>query len=292
LNLNSYAKLNLYLEVIGRRRDNYHNIRTLFERIDLGDKISLKLRQDRKIRVICQGKFKVPSGSSNFAYRSAKLLQEKFSVKKGVDIKIKKSIPVASGLGGGSSNAAVVLIGLNKLWGLSLERKDLAGLAAKLGSDTAFFIYDCPFAIGEWRGEKISCLPALNKMRLWHLLIIPKMRVSTASIYAKWDKFRESFKLTRPRHNVKILLHGLKNADHGLIGKALFNSLQEVTFKTHPFLKQAQKELIKLGLEAILMSGSGPAIFAILRSRKEAKALFKRIKQKKKSWQIFIARTI
>lgn len=151
----SYAKLNLYLEVLKLRKDNYHSIKTIFERIDLCDKIILKTRRDKKIRVICASK-DVPRNRTNLAYRSAKLLQDKFKLDRGVDIKIIKRIPVGAGLGGGSSNAAFTLLGLNRLWKLRLGQKELARYARKIGSDVAFFIYDYHYALGvcRWYGTR------------------------------------------------------------------------------------------------------------------------------------------
>jgi len=124
LTLNSYAKLNLYLKVLNIRSDNYHNIKTLFERIDLSDRIILKPRQDKLIKIICSHP-DVPQDDSNLAYRSAKLLQEGLKINRGVEIKIIKRIPVGSGMAGGSSNAATVFLGLNKIWQLKLSREKL-----------------------------------------------------------------------------------------------------------------------------------------------------------------------
>src|SRR4030042_869033 len=122
LALDSYAKLNLYLAVRNIRQDNYHNIKTVFERIDLCDRIILKPRRDNKIKIICNHPL-VPKDNSNLCYRSARLLQDYSGIKSGLDIEIIKRIPVASGLGGGSSNASSVLLGLNKLWKLNLPRE-------------------------------------------------------------------------------------------------------------------------------------------------------------------------
>ncbi|MCX5710525.1 MAG: 4-(cytidine 5'-diphospho)-2-C-methyl-D-erythritol kinase [Candidatus Omnitrophica bacterium] len=200
--LKSYAKLNLFLQVFKRqRKDSYHNLITLFERIDLFDSITLKKRADSKIRVICSDR-NVPSGKSNLCFRAASLLQDTCGVDKGVDIIIKKRIPVGAGLGGGSSNAAATLLGLNKLWGLDLSLSRLVSLSGKIGSDVPFFIYNVPFALGTSRGDKIYPLGNMKKVRLWHLLVVPNIHVSTPLIYRKFDQFSG---LTRPVYNVKIL---------------------------------------------------------------------------------------
>ena len=366
LTLNSYAKLNLYLEVLHKRKDNYHNIKTVFERIGLADKIILKSRRDKKINITCaevsasrrytskrssirdaevsasrrytskrssirDNVASVPQDNSNLACRSAKLLQEAFNIDKGVDIKIIKRIPVGSGLGGGSSDAATVLVGLNKLWKLNLTRDKLARLAGKLGCDVPFFIYNIPFARGQARGEKIRPLNSLANVRLWHILVVPKIGVSTASIYKEWDaevsasrrytskrssirdaevsasrrytskrssirdKYSRAIKkerlgLTIPKYNVNILISALRKSNLSLLGNALFNSLGFVTARLYPQINAIKERLTQLGVKSILMSGSGPAVFGIVSSRKEALSLSRQLKSYKR-FRVFVTRT-
>ncbi|MDP3731786.1 MAG: 4-(cytidine 5'-diphospho)-2-C-methyl-D-erythritol kinase [Candidatus Omnitrophota bacterium] len=311
LTLNSYAKLNLYLEVLKKRKDKYHNLKTVFERIGLADKIILKSRRDKKINITCNVA-SVPQDNSNLAWRSAKLLQDSFNIDKGVDIKIIKRIPVGSGLGGGSSNAATVLAGLNKLWKLNITQSKLARLGEKLGCDVPFFIYNSPFAQGQARGDKIKPLKALANVRLWHILVVPKIGVSTASIYNKWDEYFKAFKLTphlwtysktikneynkgagltRPNYNVKILILALKKKNLSLIGDALFNSLEQVTARLYPQINAIKERLRQLGAKSILMSGSGPAVMAIVSSRKEALSLSRQLKTNSSFGEVFVIRT-
>ncbi|MDP2905080.1 MAG: 4-(cytidine 5'-diphospho)-2-C-methyl-D-erythritol kinase, partial [Candidatus Omnitrophota bacterium] len=160
--IKSYAKLNLYLAVLNKRKDNYHNIETLFERIDLHDTIALKKLPGKAIKIVCDHPA-VPADTSNLCYKSAKLLQKSLGVNYGVEIKITKRIPVAAGLGGGSSNAAYTLIGLNKLWRLGLSKDKLARLGRLIGADVPFFIMNTPFAIATGRGDKIKPLARINK---------------------------------------------------------------------------------------------------------------------------------
>lgn len=290
--LNSYAKLNLYLALRNKRADNYHNIKTIFERINLHDSITLTPRPDNKIKIICSSK-DVPKGPQNFAYLSAKLLQDKFKINKGVNIKIVKRIPVASGLGGGSSNAATVLLGLNSLWRLRLTRGELAELAAKIGSDVPFFIYDSRFAQGLGRGEKITPLGILRKICLWHILVVPRIKVATAAIYRGWDNVQKSRKagLTKSNYDVKIFCSFLGKADIQSIGRALFNDLEPISKNLYPEIQDVKQRLVSLGLEAVLMSGSGPAVFGIASSRRQAQALYRELKSKDRSWQVFLVRT-
>jgi len=288
LTLDSYAKLNLYLAVLGRRRDNYHNLNTVFERISLADRIVLSPRKDDKIKIVTDS-CDIPQGNTNLAFRAAYLLQETFGLDKGVDIKIHKRIPVGSGMGGGSSNAACVLQGLNKLWRLNLNPEKLAGLARKIGSDVPFFVYNYPFAQGLSRGDKVKPIRQLFRLRLWHILAIPKIKVFTPLIYKKWD---EHSGLTKSRQDVKILLSALRKKDSSLVSRLLFNDLEQITSGLYPEVKQVKKVFSQAGLQSVLMSGSGPAVFGILSSRKEAASLCKQLEMKKRSWRFFVAHTI
>ena len=284
----SPAKLNLYLQVIRKRRDNYHEIKSIFERISLCDTISIKPLPEKVIRVRASG-HPVPRGENNLAFRAAQLLQERCSVKNGAEIKIVKRIPVGSGMGGGSSNAASVLLALNKLWKLNLPREKLAELAQEIGSDVPFFIHDLPFALIGGRGEKVKPIKKLGSLRLWHIIIVPKINVSTPYIYAEFDK--QKVRLTKPKYDVNILTSVLQKKGHPLIAGALFNSLEQVTTGLYPGLVKVKEKLAKLAVKSILMSGSGPAIFGIVSSQEKA-LVIKRQLEKWQRWNIFVARTL
>jgi 4-diphosphocytidyl-2-C-methyl-D-erythritol kinase len=295
--LKSYAKLNLYLAVLNKRRDNYHNIKTVFEKIGLYDTVILKSRPDKKIKIISNNPA-APADSSNLAYRAARLLQTDLGIAQGLEIKI---IPVGAGLGGGSSNAASVLLGLNKLWGLNLSRNRLAAFAKRIGSDTPFFIYNSSFAQGRGRGERIAPLAELNKVKLWHILVVSKIKVSTPFIYKMWDRdsvdapgaqISKRARLTISRYNAKILASGLKKNNLSLIARVLFNSLEPVTTSLYPQLMRIKERLKSLGVKAILMSGSGPAIFGIVSSRKEAVSLCRQLKKENSSWRMYVTGTV
>ena len=285
---NSYAKLNLYLKILNKRSDGYHNLRTLFERISLSDRITVTLRRDNLIKVSCNSK-DVSCDTSNLAYRAAKLLQEKFRLKKGANIRIIKHIPVGAGLGGGSSNAATVLLALVKLWKLRISRKKLAKLAVCLGADVPFFIYEAPFAVSGGIGEKIKLITGLNNIKLWHLLIVPRLKVPTPHIYREWDKARLA--LTRQGNDVKMLSLGLKKKDFTLVNRTLFNSLEAITARLYPVISGIKKELFGIGCKSVLMSGSGPAVYAVFPLRKEAVSRYKQFKAKRRGWRIFLCST-
>jgi len=294
LKLKSYAKLNLYLEVLNIRSDSYHNLVTLFERISLYDEILLTPRLDKEIKLLC-AEPRVPSGKRNLALRAAALLRKVSGIDKGADIKIIKHIPVAAGLGGGSSNAATVLLGLNRLWRLNFSREKLTELARELGADVPFFLYDASFALGRERGDRIMPLSVM-KRRLWHILIVPRFLVSTFSIYKALDKQRKTVKirdlteLTKALNNVKILSLALKKGSTPLEGAFLFNRLEEVTLKRYPQIKKIKDKLSNLGVRAVLMSGSGPAVFGVVSSRKEGESLCRFFKRSGN--ESFVVRTV
>jgi 4-diphosphocytidyl-2-C-methyl-D-erythritol kinase len=308
LTIQSCAKLNLYLEVLNKRADNYHNIKTLFERISLFDTLILKKRRDKSIKILCSDPL-VPADSSNLCYRAAKLIQRGFKKTGGIEIRIIKRIPVGAGLAGGSSNAASVLWALNKIWRLRLKKERLLRYARKIGADVAFFLYNTPFALGKGRGDEIKPLKLQQVSSFWHILVVPRIIVSTPLAYKQWD-IHKNFKLTlpflssktlgknkragltKPRHDVNILISALKKRDLSLMGIGLFNSLGEASEKMYPEIGRVKMRLSDLGLKSILVSGSGPAVFGIVSSRKEALALSRKIKRQDESWRVFVTRTI
>ncbi len=293
--LDSFAKINLYLQVLNKRWDNFHNLNTLFCRIDLKDTIVLRERKDRLIKIKCNSR-QVPKGKSNLCYRAAELLKQAFKLSFGLEIEIKKRIPVGAGLGGGSSNAASVLLGLNKFWDLNLPEIKLMKLAAELGSDVPFFVAGGKFALGSRRGEEIKPLASLKNLKLWFILVCPNIKVSTPLVYRKFDTYisagGEFSRLTRPKHDVRILISELSKSAFRVKPGYLFNSLEPVTIRIYPVVKQAKKALYGMGLEKVMMSGSGPAVFAVCGSAKKALELSGILRKQHKSWQIFVNSTV
>jgi len=318
LKLKSSAKLNLYLRILDKRPDGYHNLVTLFERIDLCDEITIssrgKARRAPTIKITCSN-LDVPLDSRNLAHKAASALMAETGIKRDVNIHIKKRIPIAGGLGGGSSNAATVLKGLNILWNLKLEQKELMAIGAKIGADVNFFLSGKSFAIGTSRGEVTS--PLHLKKSIWHVLVVPEIGFSTKEIYALWDKMHKDgnfppsqqgcnnsllgtnfqhgnngkISLTVALADVKILLHSIQQNNFALLGKNLHNDLEEsAQIKDCTIVKI--KELLKsYGIENLLMSGSGSTVFTVMFSRKEAIGLRHRLARLKNRWQIFIAKT-
>ena len=267
-----------------KRCDGTHEIETVFERVSLFDELRLSLLEDESI-LLRTNSAQIPSGPSNLAWRAAKLLQQKYAVKKGVLIEIDKRIPVAAGLGGGSSNAATVLLGLNRLWELRLSKKELLRLGDELGSDVPFFILDTPFAVGRGRGEILRKVNA-PKIKLWHCLVKPGFSILTKEAYAGWG----SAKLTPPKSNARILCHSIRKGQLERLSKLLVNSLEHSLNKRVTEILELKKELN--GQEALgsLMSGSGSTVFGIFASRKQAEDAA-RFLGKDRRRQVFVVST-
>ena len=291
VSLKSYAKLNLYLRVLGKLPDNYHNIITVFERVNLFDEIILQSRDDSRIRIISDNS-RMPKDKSNLAYQAAHLLRKRVNSNSGVDIKIIKRIPLASGLGGGSSNAAAILIGLNRLWRLRLPIVKLVKIAQIIGADVPFFLYDSPFAIGRHRGDKIKRTGPNYKF--WHVVLTPRLSVSSKLVYRQLDRLGglKSLRLTNPLVDVKMLLLSLRKRRLGPLKKALFNHLEIPAFNLYPRLKALRDKLKDVTLrDDLIMSGSGASMFFLVASRKEGEGLCRRLRQFRE-WRTFLVRTI
>ena len=293
--IKSFAKLNLYLQVLNKRKDNFHNLNTLFARIDLADTLIFRERKDNLIKIKCSSR-QVPKDKTNLCYRAAAILKQELKLSSGIEIELKKCIPVGAGLGGGSSDAASVLLGLNRFWNLNLSKTRLVKLGAKLGSDVPFFIHQAKFALGSQRGDKIEPLASLNKLKLWFILVFPDFKVSTPLIYQKFDSFlsagRRFSQLTRPPHNVKILTSQLLKKGKAVDAQYLFNGLEFITSSLYPVVKQVKNALSTIGLDKVMMSGSGPAVFAICDSCLQARNLSNKLHKQYKSWRVFVVSTV
>lgn len=282
--LRSYAKLNLALKIIGRRPDGFHELETLFERIDLHDQITFAPAVDGEFSICCDDR-RVPCDARNLVWKAARLLIDGESVAQGARISIKKRIPVAAGLAGGSSNGAMALMGLDRLWGLKLSRARLLKYAGMLGSDVAFFLYDVPFAIGTGRGEIIR--PLKFTTTLWHFLVVPKAPLLTRDVYGCFSSSRAG--LTKPDGDVNIILRSLRKEDPSGVGAGLFNDLEAPILALKPHLGKLKARVSRQNVAGAAFSGSGPSVFAVTASRQEAERL-KRVFERTYA-QVFVTRT-
>lgn len=284
MKLLSPAKVNLSLQILKKRSDGYHEIHTVFERVGLFDRVELRSLKTAGICIETDSK-EVPAGPGNLVYKAARLLKERFKISSGVVIRLKKVIPVSAGLGGGSSNAATVLLGLNRLWRLGLTRAHLVKIGAELGSDVPFFILESPFALGTGRGEvlrKIS--PA--KARLWHVLVKPPFRISTREAY----KGLKPRMLTPRKTDVRMLVQSIEKGRSRAIGQLLVNSLELSINKRVRTVSNLKKKLLVCGAHGALMSGSGSAVFGLFDTKSRAEAAA-RILRKNKRLRVFVAAT-
>jgi len=281
LTLRSPAKLNLFLKILHKRPDGYHNLRTLFERIDLCDELRFTSRKDGRIRIICDHPH-VPTGPKNLIFRAALLLKRDFDVQEGVEIRLKKRIPVAAGLGGGSSNAATTIFGLNKLWKLSLSRDLLLRYGRVLGSDVPFFLYPWSWGVGTGRGDRIRSVNIAAK--LWHILVVPGVKMYSREVFTALN-----LQLTKRNDNDTILIRSLKKKDIPNVKSLLFNHLETPILRIRPSLEKVRGRLRRLGVEGVAFSGSGPSVFGIVDSRQEAQRLKKILR--KRYTQVFAVRT-
>ncbi|MFC5558931.1 4-(cytidine 5'-diphospho)-2-C-methyl-D-erythritol kinase [Ureibacillus thermophilus] len=262
------AKINLTLDVLYKRPDNYHEVEMVMTTVDLADRIGLELRKDGKIAISSSSGI-VPEDERNLAYQAAMLLKNTYQIEEGATIYIEKEIPVAAGLAGGSSDAAATLRGLNKLWNLNLSIDTLAELGAKIGSDVPFCVYGGT-ALATGRGEKIQHLPA--PPTCWVILAKPKLGVSTAKIY-------EGLNLESIEHpNTKQMIQALEEKDYSLMCKSLGNVLETVTCSVYPEVGFIKEHMLRFGVDAALMSGSGPTVFGFVKSESRLNRVYNGLK--------------
>jgi len=256
ITLKAFAKLNLYLQILGGREDGYHDIRSLMLTVDLADDVQIRdSRSDLSVSADSAG---VPSGPENLCWKAANALRLHTGVRRGAEIRLTKRIPVAAGLGGGSSDAACTLAGLNKLWGLGLTEDELAGVAAGVGSDVPFFVRG-GLQLAEGRGEKLTPLEGLP--RAWFVIAVPELRVSSA-----WAYSVVKMGLTSARHVTRMTLLST-NLDAASVVEILQNDLEEGVEKSHPVVSRLKADLLAQGAMGSLMSGSGPAVFGVTQDK-------------------------
>lgn len=262
LRLKANAKINLFLEVLDKRPDGYHNIETVFQSIDLHDTIILRENVSGKIEVECDNP-QVPTGPANLAYRAAELLLNESGRHNGVVICIIKKIPVGAGLAGGSTDAAATLIGLNELWGLGYSIADLIRLGSKLGADVPFCIVGGT-ALGLERGDQLTRLAPFPETPV--VIANPGFQVSTAQAYSNL----KNLGLTRIRKSANILIEKMQQNNVPDAAKELFNVFESVVFGEYPLVLEIKDEFIRSGALGALMTGSGPTVFALARDSSSA----------------------
>jgi 4-diphosphocytidyl-2-C-methyl-D-erythritol kinase len=277
------AKVNLYLEVLAKRADGYHEIETFMVAVSLYDTLEFKEETSGEIGCDCDHP-DLAGRSDNLVLQAAQLLRQRTGCRRGANIRLIKRIPLAAGLAGGSTDAAATLAGLNRLWRLGLTQAELALLGTELGSDVAFF-FATPAAWCTGRGEKVDPLKLGGP--LWIVLVCPPFGISTAEVY------RGVTPPGQPQTGAPIL-QAARTGDVEEIGRRLHNRLQPVAERLCPALALVQARLAGLGAAGQVMSGSGSSSFALCRDSREALRIargFRRLKQEGMNARVFIARS-
>lgn len=267
----SYAKINLYLDVLNKRRDGYNNIETVFQSVSLADQLVFEERRER-IDLTCSHP-ELDTGEGNLVYRAAHLLREHTGCRTGVRIHLEKHIPLAAGLAGGSGNAAAALVALNILWDLRLAPGNLLRLALELGSDVPFCLRGGAVAATR-RGEEMTFLPPLRET--WLVLVHPPIAVSASHTYNHPSLERSTEQPFAGR--TRAFRNAIHRFQEGQVPGMVFNRMERPVFLDHPHLESMKERLIELGCTAAAMSGSGPTLFGVCENKRAANRIASAIK--------------
>jgi 4-diphosphocytidyl-2-C-methyl-D-erythritol kinase len=278
IELSAAAKVNLALEILGRRADGYHEVITVMQAVELSDRVVLADAEPLELRTTAPG---IPTDASNLAVRAALALREAAGVERGVRITLDKRIPVAAGLGGGSSDAAAVLLGLNRLWRLRWPIAKLADVAVSLGMDVSFFLRGGA-ALATGRGEKLD---RIRGMALALVLVNPRYASSTAEAYGR---LTPSMYTDGAHARAVAAAVGSRRADR--VARSLYNGLEAAVAPTQPEIGRMKAALLAAGALGALMSGSGPTVFGIARSLDHARQIQRRVRRA--SWECWAVRTL
>lgn len=261
------AKINLSLDVLKKREDGFHEVEMIMTTIDLADRLIFSEIDSNDI-VIKTDKFYLPVDESNIVYKTIELIKTEYQINKGIEVFIEKNIPIAAGLAGGSANAAVTIKALNKIWELDMSEEKMMELGARLGSDVPFCIYN-KTALATGRGEIIT--PISQPPKCWVLIVKPHFGVSTKEIY-------ESIKMDEIEHpDTKAMLKFIEEKNYKGVCNTLKNSLEKVTSSKYPIVNDVKNKLQKYGVDGVLMSGSGPTVFALIKNERKAKRILNSI---------------
>ena len=277
----AYGKINLALDVVRKRPDGYHDVKMVMQTVKVYDDIEIKKNTTGNI-AIKTNLFFLPTDEKNLMYKAAKLLIDEFNIKEGVDIELKKVIPVSAGMAGGSSDAATVLYGMNKMFRLGLSTKELMKRGVKLGADVPYCIIRGT-ALSEGIGDELTRLSPPPKLTV--LVVKPKINVSTAYVYKnlKLDELE--------RHpDIDAMVKALEDKNIDQIGKNMENVLESVTENKYPVIKEIKTIMKENGAVNALMSGSGPTVFGIYRTNVQAEKTKNIIMNKNITKQIFVTK--
>lgn len=265
------AKINLCLRVLGRRADGYHEVETVLHSVGVWDHVEIESLEGG-LRVTAEPE-ESPQGEDNLCWRAAALLAEHAKVRRGARIHVSKTIPMRSGLGGGSSDAAATLVGLSRLWEIEVPQDDLEALGAEIGADVPFFLRGgCCLARG--KGERLTTYPELSA---WTVIVVPEGRVPTSQAYAALGRGATRGRRRAPSRPIQRLFEALQQQDVMAVAQALHNDFEAVGISGVKDALRAKEDLLAAGCLGGLMSGSGSAVFGLVRSKEEAETIANRI---------------
>ncbi len=270
ISLKALAKINLGLDVLDQRDDGYHNVRMVLQSIHLYDRVEMKRTKSPKIHVETNLYF-LPVDENNLVYKAAQLMKDRYEIKGGVRITLRKFIPVSAGLGGGSSDAAAVMVGMNRLFNLNLKQNELVELGQQIGADVPFCVLRGT-ALAEGIGEKLTPLPSVPKCPI--LLAKPAVSVSTGRVY---ERLRLSPGTQHP--DIDGLIGEIKEKNLHGIAEHMGNILETVTIPEYPVIRDIKRLMKDNGAMGVMMSGSGPTVFGLYESEKDIQGAYDALKQ-------------
>ena len=279
ISLKALAKINLGLDVVRRREDGYHEVRMIMQTIYLYDRLDIKRTQEPGIQIQTNLSF-LPVNENNLIYKAAKLLMDEFQIQDGVSIQLKKRIPVAAGMAGGSSDGAAVLWGINQMYGLGLSMQALMERGVRLGADVPYCIQRGT-ALAEGIGEKLSVLPPMPKCTI--LIAKPGISVSTKFVY---ENLHANDLKPEQHPDVDSMIEAMRQKDLGLLCSRMGNVLETVTIPAYPVINEIKRTMMDNGAIGSMMSGSGPTVFGIFDSPVAAKQAMKAVRAAKLAKQI------
>lgn len=279
LKLKAMAKINLGLDVLRKREDGYHDLRMIMQTVRLYDRVQLTATEAPGIRVKTNLNF-LPVNEDNLVYRAAKLLMEEFAVRKGIFINLEKRIPVAAGLAGGSSDAAAVLVGANRLFDLGLTQQELMERGVKLGADVPYCILRGT-ALAEGIGERLTALPGPSPCQV--LIAKPKIHVSTKFVYGNLWADELSW-----HPDIDGQIQALKAGDLYGMAERMGNVLETVTIPAFPVIEEIKEEMKRSGAINAMMSGSGPTVFGLFDDKGKARKAYEKLKKGSIAKQVYL----
>ena len=281
LKLKAYAKINLAIDLLGKRNDGYNEVKMIMQTIDIFDEISIT-KIEKGIVIKCDNN-KIPEDSRNIAYKAANIMQSRYDIDCGVKIDISKNIPIEAGLGGGSADAAAVIEGMNTLFDLRLNFDTLLKIGEKIGADVPYCICkNTVLATGI--GEKLLKISNFDSVNV--VLIKPNFGISTKQVYKEFD-----YSLPKERPDFETLLKAIENKKISDVAQNMVNVLETVTQKNNPEIRDIKSKLMENGALGAMMSGSGSTIFALFESEDMAKKAYNKMKNNN-TYQCYLTKTI